>query len=147
MNDKIFYRSARKGACLIWQGSRGGNGYGTVRRNKAYIYVHRLAWEATYGHIPNGLFVMHKCDVPLCIEPTHLMLGTNADNLRDASAKGRIPNGERRENSILTESAVKEMRERYAAGGIGLESLGKKYGVCFSVARRVIRRETWGHVA
>ena len=145
--EELLARTSPSGECLIWQGSVGGMGYGTVRHDGRYTTTHRLQWRLSYGEIPNGLFVMHRCDVKLCINPKHLMLGTNADNLRDASAKGRIPHGETRKNSVLTERAVRAMQLQYALGGISLEKVGRIYGVCFSVARRIIRHETWRHVA
>jgi len=66
------------------------NGYGTIKiKNKLYL-AHRISWELNFGIIPIGLFVLHKCDNRKCVNPDHLFLGTQKDNMKDAFSKGRI---------------------------------------------------------
>ncbi len=74
--------------CWIWMG---GNcrGYGHIKVKGKTKKTHRVAWELAYGPIPEGLFVLHHCDVPPCANPDHLFLGTHTDNMRDMIAKGR----------------------------------------------------------
>jgi len=80
--------------CVEWRGRRFPNGYGHIKSrplNRAgYTYAHRWAYEKFYGPIPAGLFVMHTCDNPPCINPSHLRLGTNSDNIKDSVTKGRF---------------------------------------------------------
>jgi hypothetical protein len=76
--------------CLLWQGSLDNGGYGTIQIAGKVIKTHRAAWEAAYGPVPPGLKVCHRCDVRSCIEPTHLWLGTQRENMQDAGAKGRM---------------------------------------------------------
>jgi hypothetical protein len=66
------------------------NGYGKIWINGKTKGTHRVAWELIYGSIPNGLNVLHRCDVPSCVNPYHLFLGTNSDNIKDAFRKGRM---------------------------------------------------------
>lgn len=75
--------------CLLWCRCVSRNGYGSLRVGNRTHSVHRLAWEVNYGPIPPGMHVLHKCDVRSCINPAHLFIGTNADNVRDKVVKGR----------------------------------------------------------
>ena len=79
--------------CRPFAGCRTKKGYGQLTYGGKAWRAHRLAWTQTYGPIPPGLCVLHQCDNPPCIEPTHLFLGTRGDNNRDAAAKGRTRNG------------------------------------------------------
>lgn len=76
--------------CWPWTRSRNQDGYGHLRLNpRASIRAHRLAYELTYGPIPDGLVVCHRCDNPPCCRPDHLVLGTQVDNMADMVAKNR----------------------------------------------------------
>ncbi len=139
-------------SCWPWTGSidRYGYGYlgegGSVRNGAKYIKAHRVVWELTYGPIPNGLQVLHHCDDPQCCRPDHLFLGTNLDNAKDRHAKGRDPRGEKHGNAKLTDEAVREIRRRYAAGGISQQNLADEFGVNQTIVSDVVRRVYWQHV-
>ena len=77
--------------CKEWQGNRNAQGYG--RYGKYGQRVHRLAWEAYFGDIPEGMCVLHRCDNPACYNHEHLFLGTRSDNAADKVAKGRQASG------------------------------------------------------
>jgi HNH endonuclease len=97
---KRFWSKVRKGdGCWEWLPSLGRRQYGNVAVGPKVRRVHRVAWELTFGPIPAGLFVCHHCDNPPCVRPDHLFLGSHADNMADAFAKGRIPCKTRRESS------------------------------------------------
>ena len=79
-----------KKGCWIFNGFINISGYGRVRNNGFKYLTHRLAWENRFGSIPDGLLVCHKCDVPSCVNPDHLFIGTYKDNNQDAIDKGRV---------------------------------------------------------
>lgn len=77
--------------CWIWRGAvTAPMGYGNVKVDGRNIGAHRRAWELAHGPIPEGMFVLHRCDNPPCVNPAHLFLGTHADNMADMKAKGRV---------------------------------------------------------
>lgn len=80
--------------CLLWTGCIDAKGYGLIGVAGRSTGAHRVAWILARGPIPDGLWVLHHCDNPACVnaEGGHLFLGTNLDNIRDRNAKGRNPN-------------------------------------------------------
>jgi hypothetical protein len=132
--------------CRLWIGSMaGGNGYGRLRwQDRPIQRAHRLAWEAAYGSVPEGMSVLHKCDVRRCVNPKHLFLGTNGDNNTDRSQKGRnaIVVGAQRYNAKLTDEvvrAIKSSQETQLA-------LAHRHGVSASVISRIKSGKIWKHV-
>jgi hypothetical protein len=140
--------------CWIWMGrrasSRGDYGAFDIRSRTGKRFrphhAHRVAWELTYGPVPDGLFVCHRCDNPPCCNPAHLFLGSAADNNHDKCAKGRQVFGERHGQAKLTASAVAEMRRRFASGE-SLCALARAFGVHCSTAGSAIHGLTWRHVS
>lgn len=91
------------GACWIWTGAKVRNGYGSFGfGSPVTIKAHRFSWLYHCGAIPPCLSVLHKCDTPACVNPAHLLLGSQADNMRDAAAKGRLPKGQQHREGALT---------------------------------------------
>ncbi|MDX1253654.1 MAG: HNH endonuclease signature motif containing protein, partial [Oceanisphaera sp.] len=80
----------KEDACWLWQGAVSTSGYGNLRADKVYRRAHRTAYELCHGNIPDGMCVMHSCDVKLCCNPAHLSVGTLAENTRDAAEKGLL---------------------------------------------------------
>lgn len=77
--------------CWIWNGSINNKGYGQLNGK----YAHRVSYELVKGPIPEGMYLLHSCDVPCCVNPAHLRPGTQKDNMRDAAERGRIARGAR----------------------------------------------------
>ena len=143
--------SQRKDQCWEWQGKRSRQTqYGRIRVLGKEYFAHRLSWIIHHGTIPGGLCVLHRCDVPACVNPHHLFTGTHDDNMQDMFHKGRNPGkpptylGERNPNSRLTADQVREIRQRYRDGVESYAALGREFNVPGSAVRKIILGINWG---
>lgn len=147
------------GPCWIWTAALVG-GYGVVRFKGRSVHAQRISWELTNGPIHKGLWVLHHCDNPPCVNPSHLFLGTQKENMADCLAKGRKSQGDshravmrekaaRGENhgkAKLNVEVVRQIRKRYAAGGISYRELAIQYGVKAAQIGLIVRRVNWKEV-
>ena len=128
---KNKYKKLSDDECWLWEGSmtgRKGHRYGNIYyRKKKNITAHRLSYILNCGIITDGLCVLHKCDVPACVNPNHLYLGTKLDNAQDAMKRGRLwnPSGENHPNSKLNNCQAKMIRK----SDLPSRQLAKAYGV------------------
>lgn len=136
------------GGCWLWMGGLNKGGYGQF-----YIYpcrtpkgVHRVAYEEFVGPIPDGLFVLHKCDVRNCFNPKHLFLGTSLDNMQDCSRKDRIAFGDRHCKAVLNEQAVVQIRALLAEG-LSQSKIAKRFGCSQGNIYMVAHGKTWRRAA
>lgn len=144
--------------CWLWTRSiTGKGGYGCAWVNGKRHRAHRLAFQLAQGEIPNGMFVCHRCDTPLCCNPRHLFLGTNAQNMQDCAKKGRngqhvhpekTARGEQNGISKLTAAQVTEIRRLVSESSDRLitAKLARQFRVSSSQIRRIVTREHWNHV-
>jgi hypothetical protein len=134
--------------CWLWTLACNFDGYGSAWFKGALRRAHRVAWEMTHGPIPGRAYVCHRCDVPACVNPAHLFLGTQTDNMRDMATKGRDrkARGSRVASSKLTEEQVASIRARYASGGVTQTDLSREFGVSQVMVSKIVRRAFWAHV-
>lgn len=147
--ERYIDKSQGDDKCWLWTGNKSKKGYGlfSIDYTKGGG-AHRAAWELYVGKIPDGLHVCHYCDVPACVNPKHLFLGTNMDNVKDKMKKGRMPpqKGEDGGNVKLTNGDVLKIRERYAAGGETTRGLAKEYNMSQCQIQRILARQSWTHI-
>jgi len=145
--DKRFGRYVNKdnqNGCWIWTGAKFNNGYGAIDGNGS----HRLSWELHNGPIPKDLCVCHKCDNPSCVNPEHLFLGTQKDNIQDMIKKGRRGDikGEKHPHSKLTEEKVRKIRDLYEIKDYTMNELADMYAVNQKTIWELLHKITWKHV-
>lgn len=152
--DRLLNRSKEMpNGCREWQGSVSSDGYGMVGMRFSEKYakygntkVHRISYLEFVGEIPEGMHVLHKCDNRKCINPNHLFLGTNADNVRDRNNKNRQTRGEKHPHAKLTEVKVKKMRALYETGNYYKADLGRLFNITQQAAGDIILKKTWKHI-
>lgn len=146
-HERIFgyYEVDTNGGCWLWNRSLGRHGYGQAKAGPRPTGAHRLFYERFIGPIPEGAVVMHKCDVTCCVNPDHLVAGTQKENMADSARKGRIVSlrGEDSVNARLTEDIVRAIRADQKTSNC---EFGRRLGVHSSVVSRARRGITWGHI-
>jgi len=140
--------------CWIWNGPVAPDGYG-LSGNGKFFRAHRASYILWKGEIPKGMWVLHKCDVPLCVNPDHLYVGSCRQNVKDALDRGLFPVGpnpkkgnpcERNGNHKLTEKEVKSLRAEYIPYKMGAHRLAKKYNISKRQVLRIIKGESWATI-
>jgi hypothetical protein len=143
--SNTFYNGKR---CWEWTAHCDKKGYGGFSFHRKFVLAHRASWMIFYGNILDDLCVLHHCDNPPCVNPAHLFLGTNLDNVRDRDKKGRNnqPRGENSGRAKLTFLQVLEIRTRYKRRGIGGETaleLAKIFHMSRNAIWNIIKNRNW----
>lgn len=136
------------GGCWLWMGEIDPKGKHGILRSGGQIWsAYRLSYEIYKGEILEGLCVCHSCDVRACVNPDHLWLGTQQENIHDALVKGRMNNrGENNWHSKLKEPQVIEIVDLYKTGDYSQEQLAEKFGVEHSIISGIITGKNWKHL-
>ena len=147
-------RSGGEDACHYWTAAHLPRGYGLIGAGGKYgkqLLAHRVAWELAHGmSVPEGLFVLHSCDEPRCVNERHLSVGTHQQNLDQMKARNRHPGprmkGKEHPLAKISEETVLEMRRRYSGGRGQLTALSREFGMSKSQTSRILRGTSWGHL-
>lgn len=136
--------------CWLWAGNRNNKGYGTMGLLGRPVLAHRIAFRLASGSIPDGLCVLHSCDTPLCCNPGHLRLGTQADNLADMTAKGRRaslsrPGTANPHRAALNEDVVVVARRLFRRGWTG-KNIATLFQANLHTINNAIHGIKWKHV-
>lgn len=159
LEDRFWGKVERRGPdeCWWWQAAKVA-GYGVLNvgrirdGTRRMVKAHRVSWQMSIGPIPKGMLVLHRCDNPSCVNPSHLFIGTNRDNVADMRSKGRgryIGNGGLRGSahgkSKLTEVGAAEIRQRVDSGE-SQASVARDFGLSRATINHIIKGRTWRHV-
>ncbi len=139
--QRFWAKVRRTETCWLWMGSVSGGGglkHGQVLIRPLFRTpqkAHRIAWMLARGPIPAGMQVNHHCDVPTCVNPEHLYLGTQLDNMRDAVARQRFPKA--RKPRKLPDESVQAIRSLYAAG-VSQTVIARSFDVTLSCINQIV---------
>jgi hypothetical protein len=150
-NGPRFWAKVNKtDSCWFWLSTINAQGYGQYNKRisgkSVSFKAHRVAWEISYGPIPNGMCVCHSCDNPPCVNPEHLFLGTHSENMADMVSKGRGNIGERHGRSKLTSTQVAEIRSLLSVGELTCTQIASRYGVKHGCISNIRTGRRWGKV-
>lgn len=151
----VFWSQVNKtSGCWLWTGGVQNKGYGQIAISRATpnapkkqlkVLVHRYSWELAYGPVPEGMYVLHKCDTPRCVRPDHLALGTQTENNHDRHRKGRSAWGEKVKRNKLTEAQAREILG--LKGRAEARALAEKYGVGAGAITAIWRGDAWARLS
>lgn len=148
IKERLFLRSKaiEKTGCIEWTGSKDRDGYGFIGVNGSLTGTHRASWEEANGRpVPNGMYVLHKCDNPSCINPEHLFVGTQRDNVKDMVDKSRISSRKGALNGAakITEDLVKAIRSDLRPS----KQIANEYGLNRNTVWLIRSGRNWSHVS
>jgi len=133
--------------CWEWQGAVASNGYGNLKKSFSNnsINSHRISWELHKGKIPKELHVLHKCDNKLCVNPNHLYLGTNKDNMRDKAERNFNIKGEKNHSAKYTNKDILKIRGLYK-NGVKQIDIAKIFNTKQGAISDIVNRKVWKHI-
>lgn len=133
--------------CWLWTAAKFTNGYGAFKVRPKMWKAHRWIVNELRGPIPDGAVVMHSCDIRDCVNPDHLVIGSQIENLDDMTAKGRRARGDRMGSRInppkLSRKLADEIRAEYSEGDVTQRVLATKYGVEQTMISRIVTGKSW----
>ena len=146
--ERFLNKVEKSKDCWNWIGMIGSkkHGYGAMKVNGKRIKSHRLSWELHCGRIPKNLCVLHKCDNRKCVRPSHLFLGTLADNMYDRKKKGKYGIGEKNPASKFTEIQVKKIIKLYRQDGLTAKVVGKMFNTSEAYIWRIVNGYSWKYL-
>lgn len=145
--ERFDSKTKRQGECIVWTGSKAGNGYGVFRVSRparAQSYAHRLALERKLQRkLTPGERALHSCDNPPCVNSEHLRPGTQSENMRDASERGRTLRGENGTGTRLTFSEVTQIRALLEVPGVMQREIAARFGISTTTVSHIKSGKSW----
>ncbi len=146
VEQRFFSYVEKTESCWNWKGFLNKKGYAQFRINYTRHPAHRVAYLLFRGPVEAGLLVCHRCDNPRCVNPDHLFLGTNQDNVRDMVSKKRHRTGSRKPNSKMNDESVRELFTMCSKRYFEHEELAKMFGVCRPLITNILNGKRWKHL-
>lgn len=154
--ERFWEKVDKSGDCWIWLAARHGSGYGNFMVKKGVLEgAHRVSFRLTFGAIPDGLQVLHRCDNRVCVRPDHLFAGTQHDNMHDMISKGRAAIGDAlnhrsqlgalNNGAQLSEDVVREFKMRLKRGE-RRAAVARELGITRANAWAIVHGKSWTHV-
>lgn len=145
LTERFWSKVNKTQSCWLWTGAKAYNGYGFFYiAPKKQVRAHRAMLLSLGIIIPDGHVVMHLCDTPSCVRPTHLRVGTCKENSNDASQKGRLCHGEQHALHKLNASQVKRIKNHLRFRS--RLSIANEYKVSWQTINRIFLGQTWKHI-
>lgn len=145
LGDRFWSKVDRSGDCWTWNNYVTAKGYGKYKYNGKTSLAHRVSFQTHHGiTLTPDQVLLHSCDNPSCVRPSHLKVGTVQENNEDKRIKGRHPIGEKIASAKLSESQVIDIR--MLAETNTRRAIAKRFGVAPSTIHKIVKRETWDHV-
>lgn len=145
--ERFWTLADKSASCWEWKGSRQAYGHGMFTLHKGHtVQAHRVAWMVSHDQrIPEGGHILHKCDNPPCVNPSHLYLGTHADNMKDKADRGRAPSlrGEDSPVAVLTKENVLAAREMYKGKYGDVARISRTLKLPYHAIWSAVKGETW----
>lgn len=143
--ERFLETIIKSDGCWNWPRAKDGCGYGWFRVIDYMFRAHRVSWVVHFGDIPEGKLVLHKCDNPACVNPSHLFIGDQKINMQDCVNKGRKKRGEDVPASKLTAKEVIAIRDMFSLG-LNMAEIARIVGVSFTNISSIVKRNTWKHI-
>ena len=142
--ERFWAKVNKTKSCWDWTAYIYHHGYGSFKTKLGTKYAHRLSWTLHFGEIEEGKYVLHKCDNRACVNPDHLFLGTQAENLQDMANKKRSQIGIKHWNVKLSAFDILEIK-RLSDSGLSSSEIAKKFPVNRRQISRVLSGERWSN--
>jgi hypothetical protein len=150
LEHRFWNKVDKTSTCWFWEGKKDKRGYGKLALEPGVthreISAHRLSYQIHYGMFESSLFVCRQCDNPACVNPEHLFLGTNQDNVNDKVSKNRQLKGSQIHNSKLVEDDIIRIRHLWFVEKCPQSKIAEMFGIGAKAVSKIVTNKRWTYV-